>query len=117
MGVPIQRESITERIDNITEIREEYLSETPPCPKSVKIELTALCNFSCKFCARSKNLREVGQIDRGFFEALVTDLLEAGVEELGLFYLGESFLVPSENENEIALGRAYENFLPSSGRS
>lgn len=94
MGLPMQRESITKRIDNITEIREEYLSETPPCPKSVKIELTALCNFSCKFCARSKNLREVGQIDRGFFEALVADLLEAGVEELGLFYLGESFLVP-----------------------
>jgi MoaA/NifB/PqqE/SkfB family radical SAM enzyme len=90
----MQRESITERIDNITEITEEYLSETPPCPKSVKIELTALCNFSCQFCARSQHLREVGQIDRAFFEALVDDLLRQGVEELGLFYLGESFLVP-----------------------
>ena len=94
LGFPMRRESITERIDNITEIREDYLSETPPCPKSVKIELTALCNFSCQFCARAKHLREVGQIDRGFFEALLADLLEAGVEELGLFYLGESFLVP-----------------------
>jgi len=90
----MQQASITERIDNITEIREEYLSETPPCPKSVKIELTALCNFSCQFCARSKHLREVGQIDRGFFEELLVDLLRAGVDELGLFYLGESFLVP-----------------------
>jgi MoaA/NifB/PqqE/SkfB family radical SAM enzyme len=90
----MQRESITERIDNITEITGEYLSETPPCPKSVKIELTALCNFSCQFCARSQHLREVGQIDRAFFEALVDDLLRQGVEELGLFYLGESFLVP-----------------------
>jgi MoaA/NifB/PqqE/SkfB family radical SAM enzyme len=94
MGFPMQRESITERIDNITEVKEEYLSETPPCPKSVKIELTALCNFSCQFCARSQHLREVGQIDRAFFEALVDDLLRQGVEELGLFYLGESFLVP-----------------------
>ena len=90
----MQQASITERIDNITEIGDEYLSTTPPCPKSVKIELTALCNFSCQFCARSKHLREVGQIDRAFFEALVADLLREGVEELGLFYLGESFLVP-----------------------
>jgi MoaA/NifB/PqqE/SkfB family radical SAM enzyme len=78
----MQQASITERIDNITEIREEYLSETPPCPKSVKIELTALCNFSCQFCARSKHLREVGQIDRGFFEELVAELFRAGVEDM-----------------------------------
>lgn len=86
--------SITPRIDNITEIRGEYLSESPPCPESVKIELTALCNFSCRFCARSKRLRAVGQMDRAFFEELVNDLLTSGVQELGLFYLGESFLVP-----------------------
>lgn len=94
MGFSAQRASITERIDNITEIREEYLSELPPCPKSVKIELTGHCNFSCEFCARSKRLRMVGQINRGLYEKILVELLEAGVEELGLFYLGESFLVP-----------------------
>jgi MoaA/NifB/PqqE/SkfB family radical SAM enzyme len=94
LGSKAEKHSITRRIDNITEIRGEYLSETPPCPQSVKIELTALCNFSCTFCARAKRLREVGQIDRGFFEEILVDLLQAGVEELGLFYLGESFLVP-----------------------
>jgi MoaA/NifB/PqqE/SkfB family radical SAM enzyme len=90
----MQRESITKRIDNITEIRGNYVSDAPPCPRSVKIELTGHCNFSCKYCARSKRLRLVGQMDRAFFEQLVTDLLAEGVEELGLFYLGESFLVP-----------------------
>jgi hypothetical protein len=30
---------------------------------------------------------------------------------------GESFLVPTEDEKGIALGRAFENFVPSSGRS
>ena len=94
MGSQEKPATITERIDNITRIRDECLSDTPPCPKSVKIELTALCNFSCQFCARSKHLREVGQIDRHFFEELLVDLLRAGVEELGLFYLGESFIVP-----------------------
>ena len=94
MGSQEKPATITERIDNITRIRDECLSDTPPCPKSVKIELTALCNFSCQFCARSKHLREVGQIDRHFFEELLVDLLRAGVDELGLFYLGESFIVP-----------------------
>jgi hypothetical protein len=94
LGFSVQRASITERIDNITEIRDEYLSELPPCPKSVKIELTGHCNFSCAFCARTKRLRMVGQINRGLYERILVDLLEAGVEELGLFYLGESFLVP-----------------------
>jgi len=89
----MQRESITERIDNITEIRGDYVSDAPPCPKSVKIELTGHCNFSCQYCARSQRLRVVGEMDRGFFDELLDDLLEAGVEELGLFYLGESFLL------------------------
>ena len=79
MEARLKRPSITKRIDNITEIREEYLSEPPPCPKSVKIELTAMCNFSCQFCARSKRLREGGEIDRGFYERILVDLLRAPV--------------------------------------
>jgi hypothetical protein len=94
LGSRAEKPSITKRIDNITEIRGEYLTEVPPCPESVKIELTALCNFSCTFCARSQHLREVGHIDRDFFERILVDLLRSGVQELGLFYLGESFLVP-----------------------
>jgi MoaA/NifB/PqqE/SkfB family radical SAM enzyme len=84
----LKRPSITKRIDNITEIREEYLSEAPPCPRSVKIELTAMCNFSCQFCARSKRLREVGKIDRGFYERILVDLLRAPVPCWALFTEG-----------------------------
>jgi len=38
---------ITDRVDNITRIPEEYRSALPPAPKSVKIELTANCDFKC----------------------------------------------------------------------
>jgi radical SAM protein with 4Fe4S-binding SPASM domain len=38
-------------------------------------------------------LRGQGDMDRGLFERLLTEMRAAGVEELGLFYLGESFLV------------------------
>ena len=85
---------ISERIDEITRISPEYRNTVLPAPKSVKIELTGNCNFSCTFCARSQKLRDVDTIDRSFFERIVKEMREAGVEELGLFYLGESFMVP-----------------------
>lgn len=86
--------TITDRIDAITEIPESYRTPTPPCPRSVKIELTGRCNFRCAFCARAQRLRDVADIDRGFFERVLPEMREAGVEEIGLFYLGESFLLP-----------------------
>ncbi|KKL56009.1 hypothetical protein LCGC14_2249700 [marine sediment metagenome] len=86
--------SITQRIDAITRIPAEYRSPAPPCPRSVKIELTARCNFACSFCARSQKLRDQGDMKPALLERLLPELRAAGVEEIGLFYLGESFLLP-----------------------
>lgn len=85
--------TITARIDRITDIS-GYIAAKLPSPRSVKIELTGRCNFKCSFCARSMVLRDQLDMDRALFERLVLELRAAGVEELGLFYLGESFLVP-----------------------
>jgi len=84
--------TISQRIDAITHLPPEYRSVTPPVPKSVKIELTGLCNFKCSFCARSDRLRKTKAMDWDLFTRLLDEMLEAGVEELGLFYLGESFM-------------------------
>jgi hypothetical protein len=86
--------NITERIDRITLLRDEHRSETPPAPRSVKIELTARCDFKCFFCASHMRLREKRDISWGFYSRIVRELRHLGVEELGVFYLGESFLVP-----------------------
>lgn len=86
--------SITERVDAITRISDEYKNTIVPAPRSVKIELTGKCNFACFFCARSQRLREVDTMDKELFERLLTEMRTAGVEEIGLFYLGESFMVP-----------------------
>ena len=86
--------TITQRIDAITRIPPEYRALDLPPPKSVKIELTARCNYACSFCASSMKLREKGEMDRGLYERIVWDLRKAGVEELGVFFLGESFMVP-----------------------
>ena len=86
------RPSITQRVDAITEIAPAWRSVAPPAPRSVKIELTGRCNFRCSFCAHNQRLRQVGEMDRDFFDRILPEMREAGVEELGLFYLGESFL-------------------------
>ena len=52
--------SITSRIDRITLLTDEYRSEAPPAPRSVKIELTARCDFQCFFCARDARSRHRG---------------------------------------------------------
>ncbi len=86
--------TITERVDAITAMPPEYRATVVPAPKSVKIELTGRCNFACAFCARSMRLREQKDMDRGFYERILPEMRAAGVEEIGLFYLGESFLLP-----------------------
>lgn len=83
---------ITQRIDGITEISSQYRGEFLPAPRSVKIEVTGRCNYACTFCARSMVLREQKDMDRAMFERLLPELHASGVEEIGLFYLGESFL-------------------------
>ena len=85
--------TITDRIDRITHMTEEYSAKFLPAPKSVKIELTGRCNFNCFFCARSMRLREQQDMDFDMFKRLAMEMKEAGVEELGLFYLGESMLL------------------------
>jgi len=83
---------ITERIDEITQIEKARQGDVLAAPKSVKIELTGKCNYACTFCARSMVLRDQDEMDRGLFERLLREMRACGVEEIGLFYLGESFL-------------------------
>ena len=86
--------TITERIDNITLIDEAHLGTIIPAPHSVKIELTGRCNFRCSYCARSMRLREQQDMDFELYRNIISDMRRSGVRELGLFYLGESFLYP-----------------------
>ena len=88
--------SITNKIDSITLIRGEQFSARPPAPKSVKIELTGRCNFRCAFCAlRTRKEQPKGDMDFALFQRITQEMRDAGVEEIGCFYLGESFMAPS----------------------
>lgn len=88
-------DTITIRIDRITKIPDNYLKEILPAPKSVKIELSPVCNYRCGFCALTQRtvqpkMKDCMELD--FFKRIVKEMYEAGVEEIGLFYLGESLM-------------------------
>lgn len=83
---------ITKRIDAVTRVGEDRQKAVLSPPRSVKIELTARCNFKCGFCAHARRTNKKGEMSRDFFDRIVLELVAAGVEELGLFYIGESFL-------------------------
>ena len=85
--------TITQLIDAITLIPEAYRRPDPPAPRSVKIELTGRCNYRCSFCALRSRVEQPTQ-DMGWnlFARIVGEMRAAGVEEIGLFYLGETFM-------------------------
>jgi MoaA/NifB/PqqE/SkfB family radical SAM enzyme len=83
---------ITSRIDAVTRIPERYLAAELPAPRAVKIELTSQCNYRCGFCAHRLRMKSRGEMDVDFYERVVGEMVDAGVEELGVFYIGESFM-------------------------
>lgn len=87
--------SITARIDHITEIPPEYQQAVLPAPKSVKIEISPRCNYRCGFCAlRTRATQPTADMSFDLFARITQEMRDAGVEEFGLFYLGESFMNP-----------------------
>ena len=83
---------ITSRIDAVTRIPANYLTAAPPAPRAVKIELTSECNYRCGYCAHRLRLKKRGEMEWGLYTRLVGEMVDAGVEELGLFFIGESFI-------------------------
>jgi MoaA/NifB/PqqE/SkfB family radical SAM enzyme len=85
--------TITERIDAVTLVTEAWHKSTLPAPKAVKIELTGRCNYRCGFCAlRTRKEQPRTDMEFSLFQRITKEMREAGVEEIGVFYLGESFM-------------------------
>lgn len=86
---------ITERIDSVTRIPPDRHRAVLPAPRSVKIEISPRCNYRCGFCAlRTREIQPKWDMDFDLFKRMSKEMREAGVEEIGVFYLGESFINP-----------------------
>jgi len=85
--------SILKRLVEVQNISNDYLSITPPVPKSVKIELTGKCNYKCSFCSHTEKLNS-DDMDWDLFVKITTELKKLGIKEIGPFLIGEPFLSP-----------------------
>lgn len=104
-------EKITDKIDAVTCIPTERQSTFLPAPKSVKIELTGRCNYRCGFCAlRMRSEQPTSDMSWDFFTRISREMREAGVEELGMFFLGESFMAPELLVNAIRFAKKTVGF-------
>jgi MoaA/NifB/PqqE/SkfB family radical SAM enzyme len=87
---------ITNRIDGIARIPKEYLVESLPSPKSIKIELVPRCNYKCKYCGLSKrNHQPTMDMDFDLFVNIAQQAKENNIDEVGLFYIGEPLVNPN----------------------
>jgi MoaA/NifB/PqqE/SkfB family radical SAM enzyme len=84
--------SITARIDRVSTLAPDLRIPAPPAPGSVKIELTSRCDLGCFFCASRTRPRRKADMSRRLYARLCRELRELGVDQLGLFYIGESML-------------------------
>ena len=112
--------TITTRIDAVTKIPAAWLAAAPPAPRSVKVELTGRCNLRCSFCAlRTRQVQPKGDMDFDLFRRITREMKDAGVEEIGVFYLGESCSAPDllvRAISHVKLGLGFEYcFLTTNG--
>ena len=88
-------ESIFNRLDRVQKIPPKFMGEILPAPIAVKIELSPRCNYHCKFCAlEDRNGSPQKDMDLGLFHKITAEMRDIGVEEIGLFFIGESFMNP-----------------------
>ena len=84
---------IARRVAALRRIEGDRRSEMPPAPRSAKIELDSGCNLACTFCTRTLRPRTPARMSSDVFRRIVVELRAAGVDQLGLFYMNEPFLV------------------------
>lgn len=83
--------SITARIDHVAHVPATYAVALSPPPVSAKIELTGRCNYKCTFCDHGSKEYQA-DMDRALYSRVIREMRDYGVRELGLFFVGESFL-------------------------
>lgn len=93
---------ITDRIDNVTAMGEEFFHPVCPPPPSIKTETSNACNYRCSFCAlRTREKQTNNTMEWGWLQHVMDITRKAGVKEWGCFYLGEATMAMDTLVREI----------------
>ena len=80
---------IKESLNSLTpKITSNLLNERPPFPKKAKIEITTRCDLKCYYCKLTRNNPQK-EMSEFLVKKILQDLKNNGVEQVGLFWLGE----------------------------
>lgn len=85
---------IFERMERKQQEFRPLLSQEPPFPRQMNVELSNVCNHSCTFCAYSVMERSHGNIDVPKLEKWLAEAYELGTREIGLHSGAEPFASP-----------------------
>ncbi|NFV78564.1 radical SAM/SPASM domain-containing protein [Magnetospirillum aberrantis] len=69
-----------------------YLTELPPIPRNMMLELSNACNHSCAFCPSAHMRRKRGLMSDTVAERVISEAAAAGVREIGFYSTGEPFV-------------------------
>lgn len=83
-------ETITDRVSSITSVNLNNIS----LPRSIKLELSEICNHNCKYCVVPKHQYRKIFMSSDIFMASIEEMNRLGIKELGLFHMGEGTLHP-----------------------
>lgn len=76
------------------------MTETPPPPRKMGIEINNTCNHQCSFCAYTVMEREQkrGNMDHEMVLRVLTEGAALGIQEVGFYATGEPFMNPDLTE-------------------
>ena len=93
MWINLQNEQKNTQSMKLTRKRAEgELSEKPPFPRNMMVELTNACNHRCLFCAHKKMHRKIGFCDKDQMLSIIIQAYELGTREIGFYLAGETLL-------------------------
>ena len=87
-------------------------NESAQFPKNALFELSNACNHQCLFCYNSLMRRETGVLNLDLFKNIVTQAIDLGIEEIGLYSTGEPLLIKNLDDyvrfsKELGVKRVY----------
>ena len=110
--------NIKQRTAETSRVTAELRVDRPPFPKKAKIEVSSRCDLKCFFCQHTDDTQKHGDIEPALLSRILRELREVGVEDLGLFWIGEPLLnsaLPDIVAEAKSLGFPYV-FVTTNGR-
>lgn len=81
-------------IDRVKSISQEVDINTIQLPRSVKLELSAICNHKCVYCSVPKEKIKTPFMSFEIFKKSLEECYKNNIKEVGLFHMGKGTLAP-----------------------